>query len=131
MLTYDFSPMFRHSVGFDRMQHLMDAALARTEVTYPPYNIETDGEDAYRVTVALAGFGRNDLDVTVENDTLTIRGNKADEADGANFLHHGIAGRDFQLKFSLADHIKVKGANLENGVLVVDLERDRVGRTGS
>jgi len=124
MRTYDFSPMFRHSVGFDRMQRLMDAALARTEVTYPPYNIETDGEDAYRVTVAVAGFGKNDLDVTVENDTLTISGRKAEQAGGANFLHRGIAGRDFQLKFSLADHIKVNGSNLENGVLVVDLDRE-------
>ena len=124
MRTYDFSPMFRHSVGFDRMQRLMDAAMARTEVTYPPYNIETDGEDAYRVTVAVAGFGENDLDVTLENETLTISGRKADEGEDAAFLHRGIAGRNFQLKFNLADHIKVYGANLENGVLVVDLERE-------
>ena len=124
MHTYDFTPMFRHSVGFDRMQHLMDAALARTDVTYPPYNIETDGEDAYRVTVAVAGFEKNDLDVTVENGTLTISGRKQVEADDANILHRGIAGRDFQLKFSLADHIKVKGSNLENGVLVIDLDRE-------
>ena len=124
MRTYDFSPMFRHSVGFDRMQRLMDAAMARTEVTYPPYNIETDSGDAYRVTVAVAGFGENDLDVTLENETLTISGKKADEAEDAAYLHHGIAGRNFQLKFNLADHIKVNGANLENGVLVVDLERE-------
>ncbi len=124
MRTYDFSPMFRHSVGFDRMQRLMDAATARTEVTYPPYNIETDGEDAYRVTVAVAGFGDGDLDVTLEKETLTISGNKADGAEDGTFLHRGIAGRNFQLKFNLADHIKVKGANLENGVLVVDLERE-------
>jgi len=69
MRTFDFTPMFRHSVGFDRMQRLMDAATTRTEVSYPPYNIETDGEDAYRVTVAVAGFGEDDLDVTLENDT--------------------------------------------------------------
>ena len=124
MRTYDFSPMFRHSVGFDRMQHLMDAAMARTEVTYPPYNIETDGEDAYRVTVAVADFGEEDLDVTLENETLTIGGNKSNETENAVFLHRGIAGRDFQLKFNLADHIKVNGANLENGVLIVDLERE-------
>ena len=124
MRTFDFTPMFRHSVGFDRMQRLMDAATARTEVSYPPYNIETDGEDAYRVTVAVAGFGEDDLDVTLENDTLTISGKKANEAEEAAYLHRGIAGRDFQLKFSLADHIKVNGAKLENGVLVVDLERE-------
>ena len=81
MRTFDFTPMFRHSVGFDRMQRLMDAATARTEVSYPPYNIETDGEDAYRVTVAVAGFGEDDLDVTLENETLTISGKKADEAE--------------------------------------------------
>ena len=124
MRTYDFSPMFRHSVGFDRMQRLMDAAMARAEVTYPPYNIETDGEAAYRVTVAVAGFGEDDLDVTLENETLTIDGNKTNEAEDVAFLHRGIAGRDFQLKFNLADHIKVNGAKLENGVLVVDLERE-------
>ena len=124
MRTFDFTPMFRHSVGFDRMQRLMDAATARTEVSYPPYNIETDGEDAYRVTVAVAGFGESDLDVTLENETLTISGKKADEAEDVAFLHRGIAGRNFQLKFNLADHIKVNGANLENGVLVVDLERE-------
>ena len=124
MRTFDFTPMFRHSVGFDRMQRLMDTATTRTEVSYPPYNIETDGEDAYRVTVAVAGFGEDDLDVALENDTLTISGKKANEAEEAAYLHHGIAGRDFQLKFSLADHIKVNGAKLENGVLVVDLERE-------
>jgi molecular chaperone IbpA len=124
MRTYDLSPMFRYSVGFDRMQRLMDAATARTEVTYPPYNIETDGEDAYRVTVAVAGFGEDDLDVTLEKETLTISGKKAEEAEGVAFLHRGIAGRNFQLKFNLADHIKVSGANLENGVLVVDLVRE-------
>ena len=126
MRTYDFSPMFRNSVGFDRMQRLMDAAMARAEVTYPPYNIETDGEAAYRVTVAVAGFGEDDLDVTLENETLTIDGNKINKAEDAAFLHRGIAGRDFQLKFNLAEHIKVNGAKLENGVLVVDLEREPV-----
>ena len=124
MRTFDFTPMFRHSVGFDRMQRLMDAATTRTEVSYPPYNIETDGEDAYRVTVAVAGFGEDELDVTLENDTLTISGKKTNETEEAAYLHRGIAGRDFQLKFNLADHIKVNGANLENGVLVVDLERE-------
>ena len=124
MRTYDFSPMFRYSVGFDRMQRLMDAASARTAATYPPYNIETDSKDTYRITVAVAGFDKNELDMTVENGTLTITGNKADEAEGANFLHRGIAGRDFRLQFSLAEHIEINGANLKNGVLVVDLERE-------
>ena len=119
-----FPPMFRHSVGFDRIQRLMDATTVRTEATYPPYNIETDGEDAYRVTVAVAGFGEDDLDVTLENETLTIGGNKTNEVEDVAFLHRGIAGRNFQLMFNLADHIKVHSAKLENGVLVVDLERE-------
>ena len=106
------------------MGQLWDILGPKTEVTYPPYNIETDGKDAYRVTVAVAGFGEDDLDVTLENETLTISGNKADETGDAAFLHRGIAGRNFQLKFNLADHIKVNGANLENGVLAVDLVRE-------
>jgi molecular chaperone IbpA len=106
------------------MQRLLNAATARTEATYPPYNIETDGENAYRVTVAAAGFGRDELDVTVENDTLAISGKKAGETESADYLHRGLAGRDFQLKFNLADHIKITGANLENGLLIIDLERE-------
>lgn len=124
MRTLDYTPMFRYSVGFDRMQRLMDTATTRTEVTYPPYNIETDGENVYRITIAVAGFGEDDLGMTQENETLTISGKKDNEAEDAVFLHRGIAGRDFQLKFNLADHIKVSSANLENGMLEVDLERE-------
>lgn len=124
MRTYNLSPMFRHSVGFDRMQRLVDAASTKSEVSYPPYNIETDGEDAYRVTVAVAGFDKKDLDVSLEDDTLSITGKKEDEVEGVSYLHRGIAGRSFQLKFNLADHIKVLNADLENGVLAVDLERE-------
>ena len=124
MRTYNLSPMFRHSVGFDRMQRLVDAASTKSEVSYPPYNIETDGEDAYRVTVAVAGFDKKDLDVSLKDDTLSITGKKEDEVEGVSYLHRGIAGRSFQLKFNLADHIKVLNADLENGVLAVDLERE-------
>ena len=124
MRTYDLSPLFRYTVGFDRMQRLMDTALDRSEVTYPPYNVETDGENAYRISVAVAGFGRKDLDVVVENDTLTISGKRGDETDGVTYLHRGIAGRSFRLRFNVADHIRVRGADLDNGVLVVDLERE-------
>jgi molecular chaperone IbpA len=124
MRTYNLSPMFRHSVGFDRMQRLVDAASTKSEVSYPPYNIETDGEDAYRVTVAVAGFDKKDLDVSLEDDTLSITGKKEDEVEGVSYLHRGIAGRSFQLKFNLADHIKVLNADLVNGVLAVDLERE-------
>ncbi|MCH7486501.1 MAG: Hsp20 family protein [Proteobacteria bacterium] len=124
MRAYDFSPLFRYSVGFDRLQRLMDSALERTEVSYPPYNIESVDENAYRITVAVAGFGEGDLDVTVVDDTLTISGKKEDEDKSTAYLHRGIAERAFQLKFNLADHVKVRDAALENGVLVVTLERE-------
>ena len=124
MRTYNLSPMLRHSVGFDRMQRLVDAASTKSEVSYPPYNIETDGEDAYRVTVAVAGFDKRELDVSLEDDTLSITGKKEDEVEGVSYLHRGIGGSSFQLKFNLADHIKVLNAGLVNGVLAVDLERE-------
>jgi molecular chaperone IbpA len=124
MHTYDFSPMFRYSVGFDRMHRLLETTNRRDEVTYPPYNIETDGEDAYRITVAVAGFGEQELDITLEKEELSIVGKKEPVEDKVSYLHRGIAGRSFNLKFNLADHVKVVHANLENGVLVVDLERE-------
>ena len=124
MHTYDFTPMFRHSVGFDRIQRLMASASARTEASYPPYNIEADGEDTYRIIVAVAGFDKKDLDITLEEDTLSIIGKKEDEAEDVSYLHRGIAGRSFQLKFNLADHIKVRNADLANGELKIDLERE-------
>lgn len=123
MSTFDFSPVLRYSVGFDRMQRQLDMASARTEATYPPYNIETDGEDAYRVTVAVAGFDKNDINITLEDDKLNISGDKNDEPETLQYLHHGIAGRSFNLKFNLADHIKVNDASLANGLLTIDLER--------
>ena len=124
MRAYDFSPLFRYSVGFDRLQRLMDSAHERTEVSYPPYNIESVDENAYVITVAVAGFGEDDLDVTVADDTLTISGNKDDEGKATAYLHRGIAERAFQLKFNLADHVKVRDAGLDNGILVVRLERE-------
>ena len=124
MNTYDFSPMFRYSVGFDRLHRLLETTKRRDEVTYPPYNIETDGENAYRITVAVAGFGEQELDITLEKEELSIVGKKEPGEDNVSYLHRGIAGRSFNLQFNLADHVKVVHANLENGVLVVDLERE-------
>ena len=124
MHTYDFSPMFRYSVGFDRMHRMLETTNRREEVTYPPYNIETDGEDAYRITVAVAGFSEQELDIILVKEELSIVGKKEPVEDKVSFLHRGIAGRSFNLKFNLADHVKVVHANLENGVLVVDLERE-------
>ena len=122
MHNYDFTPMFRHSVGFDRIQSLMASASARSEASYPPYNIEADGEHTYRIIVAVAGFDKKDIEITLEEDTLSIIGKKEDEAEDVSYLHRGIAGRSFQLKFNLADHIKVHNADLANGELKIDLK---------
>ncbi len=127
MRTIDFSPLFRSSIGFDRMQRALDTATRLDNGTnaYPPYNIEAHGEDAYRITMAVAGFGENDLDVTAKENTLIISGKiKAENGDGVTFLHHGIAGRGFERKFELADHIKVADASLVNGLLHIDLVRE-------
>ena len=126
MRTFDLSPLFRASVGFDSLAHVFDAATRMDEssFTYPPYNILKAGDDAYRVTFALAGFGENDLDVQVENNTLTVRGKVAQEKNGAAYLHRGIAGRSFERKFELANHIQVTGARMENGLLHIELKRE-------
>ena len=126
MTPYDFSPLFRSTVGFDRFIQLVESALqADSNVqTYPPYNIETTGEDAYRITLAVAGFSEDELSVEVRENALVIAGKKAAEEDGAIFLHRGIADRQFVRKFQLADYVKVKGANLSNGSLSIDLVRE-------
>lgn len=125
MRAYDFSPLFRYSVGFDRVQHLLDAALERAENApgYPPYNIETVGENAYRITMAVAGFGEEDLDITVQENALTVAGKAGQREEQVQYLHRGIATRAFERKFELADHVKVVGANLVNGMLTISLER--------
>ncbi|NQW12274.1 MAG: Hsp20 family protein [Alphaproteobacteria bacterium] len=134
MRTVDYTPMFRSTVGFDRMARLLDHALRASETgsqpTFPPYDIEKLGEDDYRITMAVAGFSESDIDITVENGTLTLSGRiekpgaegqaKAERA----FLHRGIATRAFERRFDLADHIRVGGASLENGLLHVDLVRE-------
>ena len=125
MRTIDFSPLFRSSVGFDRMQRVMDATLRTDAATlsYPPYNIETRGDDAYRVTMAVAGFSSDDVEVTIAEDTLTVAGDSTREDEGVTYLHRGIAGRSFERKFQLAEHIEVKEAVLRDGLLYIDLER--------
>jgi molecular chaperone IbpA len=126
MQTFDLTPLFRHSVGFDRMQRLLNAS-ARMETsanTYPPYNIVQSGEDTYRITVAVAGFSEQDLDITAKENTLIISGKNSENADEKPFLHRGIAGRAFERRFDLADHIKVVGASLVNGLLNIELERE-------
>jgi len=127
MTRYDFSPYFRTTVGFDRMMHLLDSAAGVDDSasSYPPYNIEKTGEDAYRITMAVAGFGENDLQIETRDNTLWIssRNEEAEPAEG-EFLYRGIARRSFQRSFKLADHVKVVGANLDNGLLHVDLVRE-------
>lgn len=126
MRTFDFSPLYRSTVGFDRVFDLIDSA-ARLEDggnAYPPYNIEVTGDDAFRVSVAVAGFAESDLNVEVRENTLTVAGKKGEDKTENKFLHRGIAGRQFERRFQLADHVKVTGASLENGVLNIDLARE-------
>jgi molecular chaperone IbpA len=125
MRAYDFSPLFRSTVGFDRLSRLVDTALQQTDdVGYPPYNIEKLGDEAYRITMAVAGFGPQDIEIVSAENVLTIKGKADKEEPKGTFLHRGIAGRAFERRFNLADHIKVTGANLENGLLHVELARE-------
>ena len=126
MRTFDLSPLFRSSVGFDRLSRLMDAAARVDEsaLAYPPYNIERTGEDTYRITMAVAGFGEDDLTIVNQDNQLQISGKLAKAEEDKNFLYRGIAGRAFERRFTLADHIKVAGASLVNGLLHVELVRE-------
>ncbi len=126
MRTIDFSPLFRHSVGFDRMQRMLDSAtrMDSSANAYPPYNIEQVGEDNYRISMAVAGFGEQDLDVTAKENTLVVSGKMADESEDKTYLHRGIAERAFERRFELDDHIKVVGGSLVNGLLNIDLQRE-------
>jgi molecular chaperone IbpA len=127
MRTFDLTPLYRSTVGFDRLFSLLDQATGlESAPSYPPYNIERTGENAYRVTVAVAGFAEPELSIEVKENTLTIRGEKQakqNEKDG-EVLYQGIAARAFERRFQLADHVVVKGAALENGLLHVDLVRE-------
>ena len=125
MRTFDFSPLFRSTVGFDRMTQLMDTAMTRPQQSdgYPPYNIEKQGDDNYRISLAVAGFSSNDIDITVKENALVISAKSETEGTERTYLHRGIAGRAFERSFQLADHLVVKGADMENGLLHVDLER--------
>jgi molecular chaperone IbpA len=125
MTTLDFSPLFRSTVGFDRLSRLMDTALRNDEAGgYPPYNIEALGENAYRVTLAVAGFSPEDLTITSQENVLIVSGKMKQPDDGTQFLYRGIAGRAFERRFQLADYIKVTGATLVNGLLNIELARE-------
>jgi HSP20 family molecular chaperone IbpA len=112
-----------HLLGFEQLDRLLERSAKSATEGYPPYNIEQRGENAYRITLAVAGFSEADLEITVENHQLVIRGRQSDEPDGRVFLHRGIAARQFQRSFVLADRVEVTGASLENGLLHVDLSQ--------
>lgn len=125
MRTVDFAPLYRSAIGFDRLASLFDAALqGESQSNYPPYNVELVSEDKYRIVMALAGFSQSELDLVVENDTLKVSGRKPRDEAPRNFLHRGIATRDFEQRFELADHVKVMGARFENGLLTIELQRE-------
>ncbi len=126
-MNFDLTPLFRTSIGFDRMAQLL-AQANRTDQTssYPPYNIESLDENNYRITLALAGFSNKDLNITSEQNTLTVSGKiEAEiESNGKTFIHRGIATRSFERRFQLADHVRVRGASMDNGLLHIELERE-------
>ena len=127
MRTLDLSPLFCHSVGFDRMQRLMNTANEwdSNAQVFPPYNIEQMDENAYRITIAVAGFSEKDLNITAKENTLFVTGNlDVETPQDMTYLHRGIAGRAFERRFEIAEHIKVSGAGLTNGLLSIKLIRD-------
>lgn len=125
MRPFDFAPLYRSTVGFDRLAQLMDSVVGSDEVpAYPPYNIERTGENTYRITMAVAGFTKDDIKIEVKEQTLTIKGEKKPADKERQFLHRGIAERAFDRRFQLADHVEVSGADLSDGLLHVDLVRN-------
>ena len=125
MRTTDFSPLYRSVVGFDRLAALLDAAAASGESTgYPPYNIETVGDNAYRIEIAVAGFKPEELNLEVKENVLTVQGRKAANDDSRRFLHRGLAERNFERRFQLADYVVVTDAQLSDGLLTVSLKRE-------
>jgi len=127
MRAIDFAPLYRSTVGFDRVFSMLDnMTQPDTGTSYPPYNIERTGENAYRISLAVAGFSEKDLSIESKQNTLTVNGNKGDEGEdeAKEVLFKGIAGRTFERRFQLADHVEVRSANLENGLLHIDLVRE-------
>ena len=126
MTRFDFSPLYRTTVGFDHLSSLLDAVTRNDNGSsgYPPYNIELLGKDSYRISMAVAGFAEDDLNIEVENEELSIRGRKPEESGERKFLHQGIGARNFERRFRLADHVRVHDARLENGLLHIELVRE-------
>ncbi|AWB50181.1 heat-shock protein [Gemmobacter aquarius] len=126
MRNLDFAPLYRATVGFDRIADLMDRALTTdvAQPTYPPYNIEKTADDGYRISIAVAGFSPEELNVEVKDGTLLVAARKGDESEGKTYLHRGIATRAFERRFALADHVRVTGASHDLGMLHIDLVRE-------
>ena len=126
MQTFDFTPFYRSTVGFDRLFNRLDGLVGQEAKTYPPYNIERVGDNAYRISIAVAGFSNGDIAIESKENVLTVKGAKAAETEDGKreFLHRGIAERAFELRFQLAEYVEVTGANLENGLLHLELKRE-------
>ena len=123
MRTYDFSPLWRSTIGFDRLFDLAETAQRAGEDNYPPYNIERLGDDRYQISLAVAGFAPDDISVTAEQNVVTVEGTRAEKAE-REFLYRGISTRSFKRQYSLADHVEVKGATFDNGLLKIELVRE-------
>jgi molecular chaperone IbpA len=123
MRTYDFSPLFRSTIGFDRLFNLAETAQRAAEETYPPYNIERLADDHYQISLAIAGFSPDEVSITAEQNVVTVEGGKTEKAE-REFLYRGISTRHFKRQFSLADHVQVKGAAFDNGLLKIELARE-------
>lgn len=126
MRTFDLAPLYRSTVGFDQLANMMDRVLSNdvAQPSYPPYNIEKTADDAYRISLAVAGFSADDLNIEVKQNALIVTAKKGDEATDKTYLHRGIATRAFERRFHLADHVRVTGASHEDGMLHINLERE-------
>lgn len=124
MRTFDLTPLYRSAIGFDRLAQMLNDAQRNDSPSYPPYNIELVSDDQYRIVMALAGFSREEIDITFERDSLIVVGRKQKDATERTYLHRGIAARDFEQRFQLANHVKVTGASFDNGMLSIELVRE-------
>jgi molecular chaperone IbpA len=123
MRTFDLTPLYRSAIGFDRLASLLEQR-AESQPSYPPYNVELLAEDKYRIVMALAGFSRDEVEIVAERDTLHVTGRKQKDETQRTYLHRGIAARDFEQRFQLANHVKVTTASFDNGMLTIDLVRE-------
>lgn len=123
MRNYDLSPLYRSAIGFDRLINMLESGQGQSNGGYPPYNVELIGDNQYRITIAVAGFAQSEIEITAHDNLLSVRGAHPEEKSERQYLYQGIAERNFERKFQLAEHIVVRGARLENGLLYIDLER--------